>query len=67
VLFPMQPYKKNSLKVEHYQKISLNFYVPYTILKKVGLEPYDLALPSLSKLHHVLYVLCLKKVIGTKF
>jgi hypothetical protein len=28
---------------------------------------YQLALPSQSKLHSIFHVLCLKKVIGTKF
>jgi hypothetical protein len=32
----LQPYKKNSLKVEHCQKLEPKLYGPYTILKHVG-------------------------------
>jgi hypothetical protein len=39
------------------------FYGPYTVLKRVGLVAYQLALP---KLHPIFHVSCLKKVIGTK-
>jgi hypothetical protein len=62
----MQPYKQNSLKVEHFQKLAPKFYGPYTILKHVGWVAYQLALPIHSKLHLVFHVSCLKKVIGAK-
>ena len=32
----LRPYNKNSLEVDHCQKIATKFYVPYTILKRVG-------------------------------
>ena len=67
VFLRLQPYKKNSLKVEHCQKLVPKFYGPYTILKCVGQVAYQLAFPSYSKLHHFFHVSCLKKVIGTKF
>jgi hypothetical protein len=67
VFHRLQPYKKNSLKVENCQNLAPKFYVPYTILKRVGQGAYQLALPSHSKLHPVFHVSCLKKVIGTKF
>jgi hypothetical protein len=66
VFLRLQPYKKNSLKAEHCQKLAPKFYVPYTILKHVGQVAYQLALPIHSNLHHVFRVSCLKKVIGTK-
>jgi hypothetical protein len=67
VFMRLQPYKKNSLKAEHCQKLAPKFYAPYTVLKHVGQVAYQLALPSQSKLHPVFYVSCLKKVIGTRF
>jgi hypothetical protein len=36
VFLRMPPYKKNSLKVKHCQKLAPKFYGPYTILKRVG-------------------------------
>jgi hypothetical protein len=35
VFLRLQPYKKTSNKVEHYQKLAPKFYDPYTILKQV--------------------------------
>jgi hypothetical protein len=66
VFLRLQPYKKNSLKADHCQKLVPKFYGPYTILKHVGQVAYQLAFPSHSKLHPVFHVSCLKKVIGTK-
>jgi hypothetical protein len=66
VFLRLQPYKKNSLKDDHCQKLAPKFYGPYTVLKCVGQVAYQLAFPSHSKLHHVFHVSCLKKVIGTK-
>jgi hypothetical protein len=40
VFVRLQPYKKTSLKVEHCQKISQNFYGPYIMLKHVGSVAY---------------------------
>jgi hypothetical protein len=35
VFLQMQPYKQNSLKSYHFQKLAPKFYGPYTILKHV--------------------------------
>jgi hypothetical protein len=66
VFLRLQPYKKNSLKAEHCQKLAPKFYGSYTVLKHVGQVAYQLALPSHSRIHLVFHVSCLKKVIGTK-
>jgi hypothetical protein len=66
VFLHLHPYKETSLKVEHCQKLAPKFYGPYTILKRMGLVAYQLALPRHSMVHHVFHVSCLKKVIGTK-
>jgi hypothetical protein len=65
VFLRLQPYKKTSLKVEHFQKLAPKFYGPYIVLEHVGQVTYQLALPSQSKLYPVFHVSCLKKVIGT--
>jgi hypothetical protein len=36
VFLRLQPYKKNSLKADHCQKLAPKFYGPYTVLKHVG-------------------------------
>jgi hypothetical protein len=66
VFLQLQPYKQNSLKADHCQKLAPKFYGPYTILKHVGQVAYQLALPSQSKLHPIFHVSFLKKVIGSK-
>jgi hypothetical protein len=66
VFLRLQPYKQNSLKADHCEKLVPKFYGPYTVLKRVGKVTYQLAFPIHSKLHPVFHVSCLKKVIGTK-
>jgi hypothetical protein len=66
VFLQLQPYKKNSLKADHCEKLAPKFYAPYTVIKRVGKVAYQLSFPIHSKLHHVFHVSCLKKVIGTK-
>jgi hypothetical protein len=67
VFLRLQPYKQNSLKAEHCQKLAPKFYGPYIVLKRLGQFTYQLALPSQSKLHPFFHVSCLKKVIGIRY
>jgi hypothetical protein len=67
VFLQLQPYKNNSLKANHCQKLAFKFYGPYIIIKHVGPMAYKLDFPSHSKLHHIFHVSCLKKVIGAKY
>jgi hypothetical protein len=60
VFLRLQPYKKNSFKANHCEKLAPKFYRHYTVLKCVGQVAYQLALPSHSKLHPVFHVSCLK-------
>jgi hypothetical protein len=66
VFLQMHPYKKNSLKFDHCQKLVPKFYGPYIVLKHVRQVAYQLAFPNHSKLHPFFHVSYLKKVIGTK-
>jgi hypothetical protein len=36
VFLRLQPYKQNSIKADHFQKLAPKFYGPYTIIKCVG-------------------------------
>jgi hypothetical protein len=49
VFLRLQPYKKTSLKAEHFHKLAPKFYGPYIVLKCLGKVSYQLALPSHSK------------------
>jgi hypothetical protein len=66
VFFCLQPYKKTSIKAQHFQKITPKFYGRYCILKRVGSMAYQLEFRSHSKLHIVFHVSCLKKVLDTR-
>ena len=47
-------------------KLSLKYYGPYKVLQNIGTMEYKLELPTSSRVHPVLHVSCLKKVIGDK-
>jgi hypothetical protein len=47
-------------------KLSPKYYGPYKGLQKIGTMAYKLKLPASSRVHLVLHVSCLKKVIGDK-
>ena len=48
------------------EKLKPRFYGPYKVIRKVEEVAYELELPPNKKLHNVLHVSCLKKVLGQK-
>ena len=49
-------------------KLSPKYYGPYKVLQNIGtILAYKLELPASSRVHPVLHVSCLKKVIGENF
>jgi hypothetical protein len=47
-------------------KLSPKYYGPYKVLQKIGTMAYKLELPTSLRVHLVLHVSCLKKVINNK-
>lgn len=61
VYLKVQPYLQNSLTAKRNQKLSLKFYGPYEVLRRVGEVSYQLQLPPGSQIHDVIHVSQLKK------
>ena len=68
VFLRLQPYKQMSLKqAKKDNKWSPKYYGPYKVLQNIGTMAYKLELPTVSRVHPIFHVSCLKKVIGDKF
>jgi len=51
-------------KAKKDNKLSLKCYSPYSVLQKISTMEYKLEFPASSRVHLILHVSCLKKVIG---
>ncbi|XP_026419476.1 uncharacterized protein LOC113315412 [Papaver somniferum] len=65
VYLKLHPYKQSSIALRKNVKISAKYYVPFTVLQKIGVVAYKLQLPLSSRIHPVFHVSQLKKKIGT--
>jgi hypothetical protein len=64
VFLRLQPYRQSSLKKSGDEKLKPGFYVPYSIMRRVGEVAYELDLPKGRKIHNMFHLSCLKKVVG---
>ena len=56
--------KKSSLQLEKYKKLACCYCGPYEILRRIGEQSYELALPTHLHVHNVFHVSLLKTYVA---
>ena len=56
--------KKSSLQLGKYKKLAYQYCGPYEILRKIGEQSYELALPTHLHVHKVFHVSLLKTYVA---
>jgi hypothetical protein len=56
----LRPYRQNSVLGRRFHKLSKRFYGPFKLLRAIGDVPFELELPSASRIHPVFHVSQLK-------
>jgi len=64
VLVKLQPYRQNSIALRKNQKLSMKYFGPFNIKKKISSVAYQLELPETAKIHNVFHISILKKFRG---
>ncbi|MED6210333.1 hypothetical protein PIB30_118622 [Stylosanthes scabra] len=60
VLVKLQPYRQHSVALRKHQKLSMRYFGPFTITKKLSPVAYRLALPPAACIHDVFHISALK-------
>lgn len=66
VFLRLQPYKQSTIKLSGAEKLKPRFYGPYKVLRRIGEVAFEVELPKNSKIHNILHVSLLNKVLGKK-
>ncbi|MGJ2631375.1 hypothetical protein ACR8J5_22395, partial [Salmonella enterica subsp. enterica serovar Paratyphi A] len=56
--------KRSSLKLGQFKKLAFRYCGPFEVLKRVGEQSYELALPSHMRIHNVFHVSLLKQYVA---
>lgn len=64
VLVKLQPYRQNSVALRKHNKLSLRYFGPFPIHRKIGMVAHELELPDYARIHPVFHVSMLKKFEG---
>ncbi|XP_026459595.1 uncharacterized protein LOC113360287 [Papaver somniferum] len=64
VYLNLQPYRKASVSLRNFFKLSAKFYGPFPVVQKIGSVAYKLQLPLDARIHPVFHVSQLKMPIG---
>lgn len=64
VSLKLQPYRQNTARGAHPQKLSLRYFGSYRIVEKIGQVAYKPQFPPSAKIHNVFYVSQLKRFKG---
>jgi hypothetical protein len=62
----LQPYIQTSLAPRSNQKLSFQFFGPFSVLQRVGKVAYMIDLPPTSSTHPVFHASHLKKAVGAQ-
>ncbi|KAK5785412.1 hypothetical protein PVK06_039995 [Gossypium arboreum] len=65
VYLRLQPYRQQTVRKILNQKLSLKYYGPFPVVKKVGVVAYTLQLPPGSRIHPTFHVSQLRKHVGS--
>lgn len=67
VYLKLQPYLQLYVAIRRYLKLSHKYFMPFTVIARVGPVAYKLELPEKSQVHPIFHISLLKNRIGSKY